>query len=199
MDQARNFYNTILKSSHPLLLSFHLAGKAVPIVFYIIGSMFLNFTPQFITVVLLLSFDFYLTKNITGRKLVQLRWWYDSTDVNKHSNFTFESYKQYAPGPPINAIDSKLFWWSMYVTPVIWGVFAVLCLLRLKIFYLILVIVAMCLTAWNTYGFRCCDRWEPSSGQSDGQDTNNWFALPSVPGFENLSRLANIQSFFQRQ
>ncbi|CAI4381202.1 CBM_collapsed_G0012470.mRNA.1.CDS.1 [Saccharomyces cerevisiae] len=137
MDQARNFYNTILKSSHPLLLSFHLAGKAVPI--------------------------------------------------------------QYAPGPPINAIDSKLFWWSMYVTPVIWGVFAVLCLLRLKIFYLILVIVAMCLTAWNTYGFRCCDRWEPNSGQSDGQDTNNWFALPSVPGFENLSRLANIQSFFQRQ
>lgn len=199
MDQAKNFYNTILKSSHPLLLSFHLAGKAVPIVFYIIGSMFLNFTPQFITVVLLLSFDFYLTKNITGRKLVQLRWWYDSTDVNKTLALLSNRISSMRPGPPINAIDSKLFWWSMYLTPVIWGVFAILCLLRLKIFYLVLVIVAVCLTAWNTYGFRCCDKWEPANGQSGDQDANSWFPLPSLPGFDNLSRLANIQSFFQRQ
>ena len=96
MDHAKNFYQTILKSSHPLVLSLHIAGKAGPLVIYLIGSWFLSFTAHFITVLLLLAVDFYLTKNINGRKLVQLRWWYDSSS-SKDSPLTFESYKEYAP------------------------------------------------------------------------------------------------------
>ena len=164
-----------------------------------IRDRFLGFTAQFICVVLLLAFDFYLTKNISGRKLVQLRWWYDSTTENTET-FRFESYKQYPPslGPPINPIDSRLFWWSMYATPIVWAVFGILCILRLKLFYLVLVVVAVFLTGWNTYGFRCCDKWDPIAKNADNS-TESWFQLPSIPGLDNLQRMARFQSFFQGQ
>lgn len=195
MEQARNFYDTILKSSHPLLLTVHLAGKVVPIVFYILGGIFGGFTVQFIVIILLVAFDFYITKNISGRKLVQLRWWYDSTDKT-NSNFIFESFKQYDTSlAVINPIDNKLFWWSMYLTPVIWFIFGIMCLLRLKLFYLILVIAVTFLTGCNTYGFRLCDRWEPNSnGNNDGGFTT-WFQLPSM--LDNLSNVGRVQTFFQ--
>ncbi|AQZ17907.1 TVP23 (YDR084C) [Zygosaccharomyces parabailii] len=191
-EHINNFYQTILKSSHPLLLSIHLAGKLAPILLYVLGSLFMGFTPHFIVVVLLLAGDFYLTKNISGRKLVQLRWWYDPSSEGFRA-FIFESYKQYAPGPPINPIDSKLFWWSMYLTPLVWGVFAFLCVIRFKLFYLLLVVVGLVLTSWNTYGFHCCERWDPNQ---DENGNNSWFQMPSIPGLDNLYRLASIQSFF---
>ncbi|EDO18684.1 hypothetical protein Kpol_1055p39 [Vanderwaltozyma polyspora DSM 70294] len=193
MEQINNFYSTILKSSHPFLLSIHLGGKAVPLIFYVLGSLFMGFTAQFISVVLLLAFDFYITKNISGRKLVQLRWWYDTTG-KQSSSFTFESYKQFSPGPSINPIDSKLFWWSIYLTPIVWIVFGIMCILRLKLFYFLLVSVGICLTGINAYGFRSCDKWEPNANEDSN---NSWFQLPTIPGLDNLNALSQVQSFFQ--
>ncbi|SCU90486.1 LADA_0F04412g1_1 [Lachancea dasiensis] len=193
MDHVKNFYHMILESSHPLTMGLHLIGKAAPIVFYLIGSWFMSFTAQFIAVLLLLAGDFYITKNITGRKLVQLRWWYDS--VNAESGpMSFESHKQYAPGPPINPIDSKLFWTSVYVAPVVWIIFGVMCLLQAKLLYLVLIAMAICLTGWNAQGFRNCDKWDPSAqeGQSD-----SWWQLPNVGSLENLGRLARLQNMFR--
>lgn len=193
VDRLKTFYDTILKSSHPLMLLLHLTGKCAPIVFYLIGSLFLSFTAHFILVVLLVAFDFYFTKNISGRRLVQLRWWYDPS-TKSTTTFTFESYKQYAPGPAINPIDSKLFWWSIYLAPAVWIVFGVLCVLGLKIFYLLLVIVAIVLTGMNAYGFRNCERWEPNQNPNSEE---SWFQMPAIPSLDNLTRLATIQSFFQ--
>lgn len=193
MDHVKNFYQTILKSSHPLVLSLHILGKAAPIVFYLIGSLFMSFTAQFITVLLLLAVDFYLTKNINGRKLVQLRWWYDSSN-SKESPLTFESYKAYAPGPPINPIDSRLFWWSLYASPALWVVFGILCIFQLKFLYLILIVLAVCLTGWNLHGFRDCDKWDPAVSSTE---TEPWFQLPNLASFENMGRLARVQNFFR--
>lgn len=198
MDSIKSFYHTIIKSSHPLLLTFHLAGKAFPIVFYILGSVLMKFTAQFIIIILSVAFDFYLTKNISGRRLVQLRWWYDSANKT-NSNFIFESYKQYSinNAPPINPIDSKLFWWSMYLTPIVWLVFGVLCILRLKFFYLILVVVVMLLTGWNTYGFHYCEKWDPEANNNDNSDNNSsWFTMPNLFSFGNLQRAATVQNMF---
>ena len=36
----------------------------------------------YIVVLILIAFDFWLTKNIIGRKLVKLRWWYTIDDEN---------------------------------------------------------------------------------------------------------------------
>lgn len=194
MDSVKNFYNTILASSHPAILSVHLFGKAAPIVFYLIGSWFLSSTAQFIVVILLLAVDFYFTKNINGRKLIQQRWWYDVTGDDT-TTFRFESYKEYPEhqSPPINPIDSKLFWWALYLSPVIWAVFAFLCLLKFEFIYLLLVLFAGGLCAWNAYAYRLCDRWEP--GQTGGEPL---FQLPMLSSFANLDRVAGLQSFFSR-
>lgn len=195
MEQARTFYDTILKSSHPLLVSVHLAGKAAPIVFYLLGSLLgLSFTAQFILVLLLLAFDFYVTKNISGRRLVQLRWWYDVSADNTRT-FKFESHKEYDDnGISINPIDSKLFWWSMYLTPAIWAVFLILCVLQLKLFYMVLVMLALGLTGWNTYGFRSCYRWEPNANDAG----EPWFQMPSIPAFDNWQLVNRVTTLFNR-
>ncbi|SCU87438.1 LAFA_0E06722g1_1 [Lachancea sp. 'fantastica'] len=193
MDHAKNFYQMILKSSHPVAMGLHLAGKSLPIVFYLVGSWFMSFTAQFITVLLLLAGDFYITKNITGRKLVQLRWWYDSVN-SEEGPLSFESYKQFAPGPPINPIDSKLFWLSTYAAPVVWIVFGVMCLLQAKVLYLILIVMAICLTGWNAHGFRKCDQWDPSA---QGNQTDTWFQFPNITNLGNLGNLARVQNIFR--
>ncbi|CAH01581.1 Tvp23 [Kluyveromyces lactis] len=194
MDSARNFYKTILASSHPLILTIHLLGKAVPIVFYLLGSWFLSSTVQFIIVILTLAADFYFTKNINGRKLIQQRWWYDVSGEDT-TTFRFESFKEYpdVAAAPINPIDSKLFWLSLYVAPTIWVVFGFLCLIKFQFVYLILVIFAGGLNLWNAYAYRLCDQWEPGHTAEAPL-----FQLPMLPSFANLDRVTRLQSFFTR-
>ena len=43
-----------------------------------------------VLVVLLVATDFYITKNISGRLLVHLRWW-SSTDRDGHQTWRYES------------------------------------------------------------------------------------------------------------
>lgn len=194
MESIQNFYQTILASSHPLILSVHLLGKAVPIVLYLLVSWFLSTTVQFILVILALAADFYFTKNINGRKLIQERWWYDVTGEDT-STFRFESYKEYpdVQAPPINPIDSRLFWLALYLAPVIWVVFGFVCLIKFQFVYLILVIFAGGLSIWNAYAYRLCDGWEP--GKTSEAPL---FQLPMLPSFANLDRVSRLQSFFTR-
>jgi len=63
-------------SSHPWAAFFHLAFRVSAILVYLFCSLFTNnFVLVFVIVVLLLSFDFWTVKNVTGRLLVGLRWW----------------------------------------------------------------------------------------------------------------------------
>jgi len=51
-----------------------------------------SFIASFVTVVLLLSMDFWTVKNITGRLMVGLRWW-NYVDDDGKSHWVFESKK----------------------------------------------------------------------------------------------------------
>lgn len=58
---------------------------------YLFGGWFTsNFIVHFVTCIILLAFDFWTVKNITGRLLVGLRWWSYVQD-NGHSEWVFES------------------------------------------------------------------------------------------------------------
>jgi hypothetical protein len=64
--------------SHPVALAFHLLFRTAALVTFLFGTLFTkNVTLIFIICVLLLSFDFWTVKNVTGRLLVGLRWWND--------------------------------------------------------------------------------------------------------------------------
>ena len=64
------------KPYYKILLFWHIAFKTIAIVLYLGSSIFrLGYIATFILVVVFLSMDFWLTKNVSGRLLAGLRWW----------------------------------------------------------------------------------------------------------------------------
>jgi hypothetical protein len=55
-----------------------------------------------------------------------------------------------------SALDSRIFWWTLYITPAIWGTFAALAFLRLNIDWLLIDLVALGLTGSNLVGYFKC-------------------------------------------
>jgi Eukaryotic protein of unknown function (DUF846) len=88
----------------------------------------------FLFVTILLSFDFWAVKNVTGRLLVGLRWWTTIDDAGKEQWF-FESYDHKVQNSPV---DSTVFWWSQIASTGIWGFFLfwkILTILQLGFFW----------------------------------------------------------------
>lgn len=86
-------WNTLYDSRHPYVTLFHLIFRIGAIVVYLFCGLFSNgFIASFVTVVLLLSMDFWTVKNITGRLMVGLRWW-NYVDDDGKSHWIFESKK----------------------------------------------------------------------------------------------------------
>ena len=62
-------------ANHPIACFFHVFFKGAAVFSYLFMSMFLDEVLVFMLVILMSAFDFWTVKNITGRKLVSLRWW----------------------------------------------------------------------------------------------------------------------------
>ncbi|KAK4513359.1 uncharacterized protein ATC70_005354 [Mucor velutinosus] len=143
------------QSSHPVASFFFLAFRSGALLTYLLGSLFSNnFTLIFVLVILLLAFDFWTTKNISGRLLVGLRWW-NEIQSDGSNKWVFESA---SPDRKPNNADSQLFWVVLYGTPLIWGVFAFSCVLTMKISWLFIVAIAIAMNVANVYGFSQCDK-----------------------------------------
>jgi len=144
------FFN---QSKHPVTVFFHLFFKSAALFLYIFGSWFSsNFIFLFVICILLLAFDFWTVKNVSGRLLVGLRWWsYVKEDGS--TEWTFESLEDMAE---IATFDANIFWGALYLTPLIWILLFVVGLLRLKFEYLPVVIVALLLCMANIYGYMKC-------------------------------------------
>lgn len=106
----------------------------------------------FIIIVLFAAFDFWTVKNITGRILVNLRWW---SEIDEHGNekWIFESNEK---AESVGATDSFVFWTALYATPVIWIFFALMDLLSFKFFWLNVCAINFVLTSSNLVGYYKC-------------------------------------------
>ena len=61
--------------NHPVAAAFHLLFKLLAIFLYLFGgALSSNFVNIFVLCVLMLAFDFWTVKNVSGRLLVGLRW-----------------------------------------------------------------------------------------------------------------------------
>ena len=58
------------------------------------------------------------TQNVSGRLLVGLRWWNNVKDDGSN-DWVFESLEDMSEVGPM---DSRVFWWALYGTPVLWSV-----------------------------------------------------------------------------
>ncbi|XP_076680146.1 putative Golgi apparatus membrane protein-like protein CG5021 isoform X3 [Andrena cerasifolii] len=139
------------KLKHPYVTMFHLGFRVAAIVVYMLCGWFSNsFIASFVTVVLLLSMDFWTVKNITGRLMVGLRWW-NYVDDNGKSHWVFESKKN-----RINATEARIFWLAIILCQILWSVFFMLALFGLKFKWLLLVCIALVLNGANLYGYVKC-------------------------------------------
>jgi hypothetical protein len=106
----------------------------------------------FILIVLFSAFDFWTVKNITGRILVNLRWW---SEIDEHGNekWIFESNDQ---AETVGATDSFVFWTALYATPIIWTLFSLVDLLYFRFFWLNVCAINIVLTSSNLVGYYKC-------------------------------------------
>ena len=117
-----DFTNFLSHANNPGIVFFTLFFKALAIVsFLFLGIFGISDALIFIFVVILNSLDFWFVKNISGRILVGLRWW-NEVKEDGSEEWKFESSHEVRA----KSIDTTIFWISLYITPVFWGVFFVL-------------------------------------------------------------------------
>ncbi|XP_078011859.1 Golgi apparatus membrane protein TVP23 homolog C isoform X2 [Phascolarctos cinereus] len=82
-----------VKIRHPVASFFHLFFRIGAIIVYLLCELLSSsFIACMVTIILLLSCDFWTVKNITGRLMVGLRWWNHIDDDGK-SHWVFEARK----------------------------------------------------------------------------------------------------------
>lgn len=137
---------------HPYVAFFHLFFRGTAIVTYIFCGWFSDsFISSFVLLILLLSADFWIVKNITGRLLVGLRWW-NYVDDNGESHWVFEAGKQ----GRVNAQESRVFWMALILAPALWVIFFITALFGLKFKWMVPVLIALALNGANLYGYIKC-------------------------------------------
>ncbi|XP_068119843.1 Golgi apparatus membrane protein TVP23 homolog B-like [Hyperolius riggenbachi] len=144
------------KIKHPLASFFHLFFRVSAILVYLLCDLISgSFIACMVTIILLLSCDFWAVKNITGRLLVGLRWWNQVDDDGK-SHWVYESRKAGSGKNVTSDAESRIFWLGLITCPIIWVIFAFTALFSLKIKWLAVVIMGVSLQGANLYGYIKC-------------------------------------------
>nr|CCA26035.1 conserved hypothetical protein [Albugo laibachii Nc14] len=145
---------TLRKAHHPIAGFFHLLFKGLALTVYIFGGLFTDsFVFIFVLCVLLLAFDFWTVKNISGRLLVGLRWW-NRINEDGTNEWIFESNERKVT----HAFDSRLFWTALYCTPLLWALFLIISVLKLNLQWALIVMVALLLNGANIVGYTKCKK-----------------------------------------
>lgn len=142
-------------SKHPVICIVHLIFKVAALLVYFVGRhVFDAYILTFIFTVLLLAFDFWAVKNVTGRILVGLRWWNDIKEDGS-SEWIFESISDESV---VNPTDRKVFWMTLYIWPVIWTLFLVMNLFAFDFNWLLLIVMALTFAGSNCLGYWKCSK-----------------------------------------
>ncbi|XP_030264770.1 Golgi apparatus membrane protein TVP23 homolog B [Sparus aurata] len=150
---------------HPLASFFHLFFRSSAILVYLFCDIFSSrFIACMVTIILLLSCDFWTVKNVSGRLLVGLRWWNQVDDDGK-SHWVFESKRTDSLRTNSGA-DSRIFWLGLVVCPIFWVFFVFSTIFSFKLKWLAVVIMGLVLQWANLYGYLKCKM----GGQSNLRD-----------------------------
>ncbi|XP_071620621.1 Golgi apparatus membrane protein TVP23 homolog C isoform X1 [Heliangelus exortis] len=145
------------KIRHPIASFFHLFFRVSAIVVYLLCELLTSsFIACMVTIILLLSCDFWAVKNVTGRLLVGLRWW-NQVDDDGRSHWVFEARKVSAQGRKTSSeAESRIFWLGLITCPMIWVIFAFSALFSFKVKWLAVVGMGVVLQGANLYGYVRC-------------------------------------------
>uniref|UniRef100_A0A8C7XZ47 Golgi apparatus membrane protein TVP23 homolog n=1 Tax=Oryzias sinensis TaxID=183150 RepID=A0A8C7XZ47_9TELE len=154
-EEEDNFKQSQPTVRRPVASFFHLFFRTSAIVVYLLCDIFSGrFIACMVTIILLLSCDFWTVKNVSGRLLVGLRWW-NQVDEDGKSRWMFESRKADGGNTGFGA-ESQLFWLGLIVCPLFWVVFLFSTLFSLNLKWLAVVIMGLVLQWANLYGYVKC-------------------------------------------
>ena len=105
------------------------------------------------SVILLGSVDFWITKNISGRFLVGLRWWNEVKKDGKEV-WIFESKNEKSEA----TADKSVFWTSVYMNGGGWAILFLFKLITLSITNAIIAFTMLVFAGVNLYGFYKCSK-----------------------------------------
>ncbi|CAL1588247.1 unnamed protein product [Knipowitschia caucasica] len=142
---------------HPLVSFFHLFFRISAILVYLMCDLFSSrFIACMVSIILLLSCDFWTVKNVSGRLLVGLRWW-NQVDEKGNSHWIFESRKQKPQSQSTShGAEARIFWLGLVVCPIFWILFFFRTVFSLEIKWLAVVVMGLVLQLSNLYGYMRC-------------------------------------------
>eukprot|EP01029_Cantina_marsupialis_P014179 TRINITY_DN31390_c0_g1_i2.p2 TRINITY_DN31390_c0_g1~~TRINITY_DN31390_c0_g1_i2.p2 ORF type:complete len:164 (+),score=18.60 TRINITY_DN31390_c0_g1_i2:135-626(+) len=143
-------------ASHPTACLFHVVFKIAAVLLYFFKSIFFSssaFVMPFVIIVVILSCDFWVVKNITGRLLVGLRWWSELNDEGE-STWKYAHNQEYSVG----AIDSNVFWGGIIANVGIWSLFMLAALPSFQLGWAVLICVALGMSGFNGLQYFRCKR-----------------------------------------
>lgn len=158
------YYDTFIKNTnHPYICVLHVCFKLLSAIFYFFGPILFrntkskenDFILTFAITFFLVSVDFYLVKNITGRFLVKMIWWNDIRE-DYSNNFIFYSTEE----ANINQLEKNIFWYSLYAYFILWLIQTIQMLISLQICWFLLCILCLTLSFCNLFNF-----WKSSKEQ----------------------------------
>lgn len=161
--------NTTRRLKHPVITFFHLIFRSLALIVYLLCGWYSDsFIGSFVSIILLLSLDFWTVKNITGRFMVGLRWW-NYIDNDGESKWVFESRSSdQDPASPqkLSSTEIYIFWAGLVAAPALWILFFFTALFSFKLKWLVLVIIGLSLSGSNLLGYLRC-----RMGQTDNTAT----------------------------
>ncbi|SGY17417.1 BQ5605_C015g07778 [Microbotryum silenes-dioicae] len=178
------------QSAHPGALVFLYLFRSAAVATYLFcGFVSSSYVFSTVLVVVLLSLDFWTVRNVSGRRLVGLRFW-SQVDEDGTAFWVFESRSVSTlhrgvdsrksrlvadsnvripqPDQVANVIDAKMFWIALYTFPVIWIALFFVGLLKFNLSFLPIVALALVFNLTNAVGYTydAKRRWATGVGMS---------------------------------
>ncbi|ANQ10162.1 Golgi apparatus membrane protein TVP23-like protein [Plasmodium coatneyi] len=155
------FDGVLNKSNHPYICFAHVFFKLLAVSLYFMGPSLFgseesdehDFIITFAVTLFLVSLDFYLVKNITGRLLVKMIWWIDANE-DYSNKIIFKTSDESL----LNATDKKVFWYALYVNFFIWLSQTLLMLLSFQLCWFLLCFLCLFLSFYNLCNFWKCSK-----------------------------------------
>ncbi|MES1910832.1 MAG: hypothetical protein MHM6MM_003361 [Cercozoa sp. M6MM] len=172
---------------HVQVQFFTIAFKTGAVLTYLFG-LGGNYVMTCVVTILLLAADFWTVKNVSGRRLVGLRWWsQDNAEDTEHEAGGTKWIFEAAPASrKLNGMDEKVFWTAIYVTPLVWMLLGFLSIMSPT--WLPLVGIALALSWSNAIGYYKCSKDQKQRLQGAVQN----FAMRSL--WQRFSGNDNNQS-----
>uniref|UniRef100_A0A2S2NL77 Golgi apparatus membrane protein TVP23 homolog n=1 Tax=Schizaphis graminum TaxID=13262 RepID=A0A2S2NL77_SCHGA len=169
------------KLPHPYVTFFHLFFRVSAVVIYFFGRLFTeSFITLFVLIILLLSMDFWIVKNITGRIMVGLRWW-NYVDDDGVSHWVYESRKH-----RVNSGEYRIFWAGLWSVTGMWILFFITSFFSINFKWMLLVCIALTLNIANLYGYIKC--------KGGNQENLGISSMASSFIFQNIGKVRETMS-----